>query len=176
MFFGFRLTLRSRRDGRLLFTIPLAWRLLLAAIAAFVLFALLATSAPAEVFRARNLAPLLFALCALLAAAYEEQWVFDRRRDLVLRRQGLWPLAWSRRLAISRLKQVGLEPLVRGRPQGSSPRGRRRALTILQLVDVEDRVYRLEQFSASLRPRARQQALAIASYCGIAFREEAGGQ
>jgi hypothetical protein len=149
MYCGFRLTLRRLRDGRLALSVPLAWRLLLAAIAGFVLF-------------------------ALLAAAYEEQWVFDRRRDLLLRRQGLWPLCWSRRLPLSRLKQVGLEQLIRGRPHGSA--GRRRALTILQLVDAEDRVYRLEQFSSSLRARAREQALAIASYCGIPFRDEAGGE
>jgi hypothetical protein len=176
MFLGFRLTLRRRRDGRLTLTIPLAWRLLLAAIAGFVIFALFATMRAAEVFSARNIAPLLFALFALLGASYDEQWVFDRRQDLLLRRLGLWPLAWSRRMRISQLKQVGLEQLIRGRQQDSAPRGRRRALTILLLIDSEGRVYRLEQFSASLLGKARQQALAIASYCNIPFRDEAADQ
>ena len=173
--FALRLTLRRLRDGRLALSVPLAWRLLLAVIAAFVLFALLATAPAAELFSVRNLAPLLFALFALLGAAYEERWVFDRRRDLLLRRQGLWLLCRSRRFALSGLKQVGLEQVVRGRPQDSSGRSRR-ALVILQLVDAEDRVFRLEQFNAALRPKAREQALAIASYCGIPFRDEAGGE
>jgi len=174
--FALRLILRRLRDGRLSLSVPLAWRLLLAAIAAFVLFALLATAPAAELFGVRNLAPLLFALCALLGAAYEERWVFDRQQDLLLRRQGLWPLCRSRRFALSGLKQVGLEQVIRGRPQDSSPRARRRTLVILQLVDAEDRVFRLEQFNAALRPKARKQALAIASYCGLPFRDQAGGE
>jgi hypothetical protein len=175
MIFGFRLTLRCLRDGRLILSVPLAWRLLLAAIAGFVLFALLATASASELFGARNVVPLLFALFALLGAAYEERWVFDRRRDQLLRRQGLWPFRWNRRVALSRLKQVCLERVHRGRPQDSSAR-RRRSLTILQLVDAEDRIYRLEQFSYSLQARARAQALAIASYCSIPFRDEAGDE
>jgi hypothetical protein len=176
MLFGFRLTLLRRRDGRLLFTVPLAYRLLLAAIGGFVSFALFATTPAEAVFTARNTVPLLFALLALLGAAYEEQWVFDRRRDLLLRRLGLWPLRWNRRLAISQLRQVGLEQFFRGRPHEMPPKERRRPLTVLVLVDQEDRVYRLEQFSASLHARAREQALAIASYCNIPFRDTAGSE
>jgi len=172
MYFGFRLALRRRRDGRLELAVPLPWRLLLLAIGGLVLLALLATtSAPLSV---RNVVPLLFALLALLGAAYEERWVFDRPRDLLLRRQGLWPVRQSRRLVLSQLKQVGLERLVRGRPADSPARGRRRTLVILQLVDGEGRVYRLEQYSAALHSRAREAGLAIASYCGLPFRDEAG--
>jgi hypothetical protein len=164
---GFRLAWRHSPDGRLILAVPLAYRLLLAAIGVFVLCSLLATSPGGGLFTAGNLAPLLFSLLGLLGAAYEERWVFDRARDLLLRQNGLWPLRFSRRLELARLREVAFEQVARGRQRGA----RQRPLTVLLLLDRDGLIYRLEQFSVSQLPRARRLAQAIASYCGIPFRD-----
>jgi len=178
MLVGFRLVLRKTADGRLLLTVPLHFRVLLAAIGALVLA--LVARVPAEdtqrIFVPQNTLPLIFAGLALLGAAYHERWIFDKPGDAVVHRFGLAWLQRSRSMRISRLQGLVVERFLRGRPAAAGRRSFGRApLSALSLRDQDGRLHRLETYGPAQRSRLEATSGAIAEYCGIPLLQDPPG-
>lgn len=178
MLVGFRLVLRSRSDGRLSLTIPLWYRLLLAAIGALILVALVVSPATEErrIFAPQNTLALIITGLALLGAMYRERWIFDKAADSVIHQFGLVFAHGNRRLRMSELGAVVVERFVKGRldaPSGvpsGTPARRSPAhspMLALSLRAADGRLHRLESYAASQGPRLESVAGALSAYCGL---------
>lgn len=182
MLVGFRLVLRSRPDGRLSLTIPLWYRLLLAAIGALILAAMLASPATEgrRVFVPQNALALIIMGLAFLGAAYRERWLFDKAADSVVHQVGLVFAHGNRRLRMSDLEALVVERFVKGRlnatPHGASARRSlaHTPMLALSLRGADGRAHRLESYAASQGPRLETVARAISAYCDIPRVDEPG--
>jgi hypothetical protein len=180
MFFGFRLSLRRLGDGRLVFSVPPVLRYTLLAIGVIVLAALLLTSPSGlrGVFVWANTIPLALVVLALLGAAYEERWTFDRNADRLLYQYGLIFARGRREHRISELERVETSQFIRG-TMGSRQAPRRslafRPVLTLSLQTKDGRLLRLETYAASQRPKMETAARAIAEYCGLPIESNLSG-
>jgi hypothetical protein len=120
MTLGFRLTLKELPDGRLSLSVPVVYRLLLAAIGLLILLAVVLT-APGEerrLFVPANTVPLIIGFLSLLGGAYHERWSFDRPGDEVTHRFGLAFVGTTRRYKLSELAELELEGIRRNPEAG----------------------------------------------------------
>lgn len=107
------LVLKSRRDGGLVYSIPLWYRLAMLAMATVLVGAVVvAGGTPGP------LGWIALAL-AVLAALYEERWVLEPKAGLLRHRFGLLVLARSLSLPFDRIEAFRLRSFVRGSVPGS---------------------------------------------------------
>ena len=180
MIAGFRLSLRRLADGRLSLAIPPWFRLLLVGIGVILLFALLATSPDGigGIFDRANIVPLVLCAVSLLGAAYREQWLFDRSRDLLTHTAGIFSLGTRSTMSLSQLQEVEVGQFIRGRlhaPADTKPGLLSRPVLTLSLYGKDGEEHRLEFYSFSQRAKVLEYALAISSYCGIGMIDQTTG-
>lgn len=183
MLLGFRLVLHTTADDRLILSVPLWYKLLLAGIGGLIVTAMILVPPEGQtrVFVPQNTLPLIIAGLSFLGAAYRERWIFDKVGDALTHQYGLAFLWRSRNLRISELQAVSVERFVKGRldPGAAAPR---RSLGFTPLLAMSLRaadgsLHRLESYSASQRQRLAATSRAIAAYCGIPLLgEEALGR
>jgi hypothetical protein len=111
----YRLHLEKRSDGVVRLRLGWGWRVFFLAVTVAVVVALVQEG------RLGGLLPVI-GLVSLLAALFEESWLFDPASDLVENRVGLLFLARLRRYRISNLRSI----LVRTRAQADPDRERGR--------------------------------------------------
>ena len=124
------LVLKSGREGRLVYSIPLWYRLSMIVMAAVLVAAAFASGgAPG---------PLGWAalVLAILAALYEERWILDPGAGLLRHRFGLLVLARSVALPFDRIEAFRLRSFVRGSVPGS---GEEAAIKRDALASADDR-------------------------------------
>jgi len=179
MLAGFRLVLRRPADGRLVLTVPVSYKLLLAAIGAVIVTFLVVVPPEGQrsIFVSQNTLPLIVSGLAFLGAAYHERWVFDKAGDAVIHQWGLFFLHRDRRLAISQLQGLAVGQFVKGRlertaTETAAPSPTRRSLFYTPVLTMSLRtkdgtLHRLESYGASHRPRLEAAAEAIARYCEL---------
>lgn len=171
---GFRLALKRLPDGRLVFSVPLTFKLLLLAIGILILVSLIVT-APEQwggIFVGANTAPLIICLLSFLGAAYHERWIFDRKHDRIIYQLGIIILHSNRLHRISRLERVEVSWFVKGKSGSAQPARRGfgfRTILTLSLEMKDGKVLRLENYRGSQRLKVEATARAIARYCGIRY-------
>lgn len=170
MLWSSRLNLQELGDRRLVLRIPLGFKLLLLGIAVIIFSSIAFTSAGSRIFDRSNTLPLLLCAFSLLAAAYQEQWIFDRENDLLRSRFGVFPLFRTKRIKISELEAVSLNRFVRGNlppTSGGKRRMLQRDLLSLTLIRRDGRILRMETYRTFEQEKIKQMAGRIADYCGI---------
>ncbi|MBN2552788.1 MAG: hypothetical protein JXB06_08450 [Spirochaetales bacterium] len=171
---GFRLHLKHRADGRVFFTIPLGYKILLLAIGLLILVSLIVTPEPGagNIFIRENTIPLIICLFSLLGAAYHECWIFDRKLGRVTYQNGLIALHSNRVYRIEDLEGVEVSQFVRGKA-GSAQQVRRtaalRPIVTLSLQTGDGRSLRLENYRPSQIGKVEATGRAIAEHCGIPY-------
>jgi hypothetical protein len=108
------LTLRTRRDGTLVYAIPLWYRLVMAAILALIVAGVaIAGGAP-------SVAAWVFIVLSAVAALYEESWTVDAGGGALRHRYGVMPIL--RHLSVGRenIEGFALTAFVRGSLPGGS--------------------------------------------------------
>jgi hypothetical protein len=118
------LTLRARRDGKLVYAIPLPFRAAMAAIAALLAAALLMDGRDPGIGGWASLS------IAALGALYEERWSFDPGAGQVSHRVGLVLLARRTTIALGDIASFRIEPFVRGTVPGSADEERENAAAL----------------------------------------------
>jgi hypothetical protein len=188
MTLGFRLTLKRLRDGRLIFSVPVFYRALLAAIGLLILLSMILTAPEGDtrLFAPANTVPLIICFLSFLGAAYHERWLFNAPQDSVTHQYGLLFAHSNRRYRISQMSRIQLEQFTKGHLPGPLPgdlSGRSPAaagipprrgfffrvsqVLTLTLHDKDGTVHRLETYTASQRPKMLDAARAIADYCRL---------
>ncbi len=170
MFWSSRLNLQELSDRRIVLRIPVGFKLLLLGIAVIIFSSIIFTSAGGRMFDRANTLPLLLCAFSLLAAAYQEQWIFDRDNDLLKSQFGIFPLFRTKRIKISELEVVSLNRFVRGNlppTSGGKRRMLQRDLLSLTLVRRDGQIIRIETYRAFEQEKIKQMAGRIADYCGI---------
>jgi hypothetical protein len=180
------LALRERRDGALVASVPIAYRIAAASALVALSCALLPGPAPPGA-----LGWIVLGLVAL-ATLYEERWVFDPSSGRVSHRVGLLVLARKRSIALGDLARVRVAPFVRGTVPGSADEssenaaalsgariddsGRKRALFkrhyLCILLETDDgSLYFVDAGSARKGDDIRARAARIAAACGVSLEE-----
>jgi len=123
---GFRLQLKHRPDGRLVFTIPVGYKLLLLVIGLLILISLLVTreEGGGSIFIRENTIPLIICLISLLGAAYHECWIFDKAEGRVIHENGLIALHGSKVYGFEDLDRIEVSRFVKGKAGTSRQKSR----------------------------------------------------
>ena len=178
------LVLVEKRDGRLVYAIPLWFRILMAAIALLVVASFAVSGEPPGVVGWIVLA------AVALAALYEERWTFDAGRGLVSHRAGLLVVARTTEIGLASVERFRAEPFVRGTIPGTEDERAEnaRALSGDSSGDLgqKRRSYKKayirlvcegsdgSRWLVNMVPDRRREAIfavasRIASYCGVEF-------
>jgi hypothetical protein len=169
---GFRLQLKRHPDGRLIFAIPIGYKLLLLLIGLLILISLFVTRAESggRIFIRENTIPLIICLISLLGAAYHERWIFDKAESQIVHQNGLIVLHSNRIYRIADLERVEVSQFIGGKA-GATVHIKRsialRPIITLSLRTKDGRSLRLENFRFSHRARVEATAREIAGYCRI---------
>jgi hypothetical protein len=107
------LVLRAIGDRKLVYEIPLWYRIMMIAILGILLFALSQSEGTP------GLLGWIFLILTVLAAVYEERWTFDAETRQIRHRFGLLFAARSLRLSMDSVSAFRLQPYVRGTLPGS---------------------------------------------------------
>jgi len=174
---GFRLRLKKLSDGRLMFSIPIGYKILLLAIGVLILISLIVTRAEGggSLFIRENTIPLIICFLSLMGAAYHECWIFDSEAGQVIHQNGLIGLHSNKVSRIGDLDRVEVSQFIRGKV-GSAMRGKRsiafRPIITLSLQTRDGRSLRLENYRFSHRRKVEATARSIAEYCGISYQNQ----
>ena len=177
---GFRLQLKIPGDGRLLFTIPMGYKILLLFIGLLILISLIVTRSEAgqSIFIRENTIPLILCLVSLLGAAYHECWIFDKEVKQIIHQNGLIALHTNKVHRFEDLDCVELSQFIKGKA-GSAVLAKRslamRPIITLSLQRKDGERIRLENYRLSHRRKVENTARSIADYCGVAFRNQVSG-
>lgn len=174
---GFRLQLKKLSDGRLMFSIPAGYKILLLVIGVLILISLIVTreEGGGSIFIRENTIPLIICFLSLMGAAYHECWIFDREGGQVIHQNGLIGLHSNKVYSIDDLDRVEASQFIRGRV-GSTMQVKRsiafRPIITLSLQTRDGRSLRLENYRFSHRRKVADTARAIAEYCGISYQNQ----
>jgi hypothetical protein len=177
---GFRLQLRRPADGRLLFTIPVGYKILLLFIGLLILVSLIVTRAESgeSIFIRENTIPLIICLVSLLGAAYHECWIFDNDLRQIIHQNGLIALHSNRVYRFEDLDVVEISQFIKGK-SGSAAQARRslaiRPIITLSLQTKDGDRIRLENYRFSHRRKVEAAARSIAEHCGVSYRNQISG-
>lgn len=180
------LRLRRTKNGRLVYSIPLWYRICMAALALVVAGSILTLPG-----RPAPLAWIILVIVAL-AGLYEERWSFDAEARRVSHRSGLLFAARTLRIPFDEVEEFRLLAHVRGTIPGSEDERERNIAAlaagrpddsskkrssfkkpyILIVFDASDgRRYVLDRMGARSAARLRYVTAQIAEHCGKPFRE-----
>jgi len=171
---GFRLQLKQLPDGRLIFTIPLGYKILLFLIGLLIFVSLIITrqEGSSSIFVRVNTIPLIVCLLAFLGSAYHERWIFDREQDQVIYQHGIFVLHSNRAYQMSSFERVEIALFIKGisRSGRISERsiGNRSRLT-LSLRMQDGITHRVEIYRVSQKQHVERAASIISEYCRIPF-------
>lgn len=174
---GFRLQLKKLSDGRLMFSIPVGYKILLLLIGVLILISLIVTreEGGGSIFIRENTIPLIICFLSLMGAAYHECWIFDREGGQVIHQNGLIGLHSNKMYRIEDLDRVEVSQFIRGRA-GSTMQVKRsiafRPIITLSLQTRDGRSLRLENYRFSHRNKVTTTARTIAEYCGISYQNQ----
>jgi len=173
---GFRLKLKKLSDGRLMFSIPIGYKLLLLLIGMLILISLIVTREEdgGSIFVRENTIPLVICFLSLLGAAYHECWIFDKDREQIIHQNGLIAFHSNRTYSFDDFVQLDVSSRqgTSGAPAGSGKTAhgfsRRSGLNLI-LQARDGKGYHLEMYRASKQKKVGAIAREIAEYCGLGF-------
>ncbi len=167
-----RFSLRRLESGRLALLMPLRVRILPALVSGWLLYVLVGAGGATGL---RAVALSIFALC-LLAALYDDRWVFDGNKKKVTRRFGLPFAARETSLDMASLRRVIVGGrIVSGGRSGSDaerPRCGAGSFASLCLEDAAGNRHRLERYVGSRAGELRAVAAEIAAFCALPLEDQ----
>lgn len=171
---GFRLQLKKLSDGRLVFTIPIGYKLLLLIIGLLILISLLVTrdEGGGSIFIRENTIPLIIAVISLLGAAYHECWIFDKAAGQVIHQNGLIAIHSNKVYRIEDLERIEISQFVKGKAGDSRTVKRsigNRSMLTLSLHMKDGITHRVEIYRVSQKQHVEMAASIISEYCRIPF-------
>lgn len=158
----FNPVLREVSERRLVYSTSVAFRVVFAVIAVFLIVSV----------RQPNVIVVIFLTLSVFGALYLERWVFDKERNLFEKNVGLLFLHTRKRLPLDRLQRVVLREV--GPAHHERPRMVRaisRAAAILSVVDRDGKSYGLDMVKGSSMQETRNSAVKLARFCGIPFED-----
>jgi len=174
---GFRLHLKQLPDGRLIFTIPIGYKLLLFFIGLLILVSLIITRQEdsGSIFIRENTIPLIICFLSLLGAAYHERWIFDKEQDQVIHQNGISALHSNKVYRITDLDRIEISRFTKRIPSASRVSEKSfagRVVLALVLHAKDGRIHRLETYRISHSSQIGTTARQIAEYCEIPFSDQ----
>jgi len=180
------LSLRSTRDGRLVYGIPLWYRIVMGLILAVVAAALFSSGDEP------GAAGWIVLALTLVSFLYDERWAFDEGARLVRYRSGLLIAARRSEISFDALTAIALKPFVRGTIPGSKDEAdeNKAALEggrgddgnfklaffkkpyLCLVLEAEDGArYFVDAVPARKLPAFKEKAAKIAAFCGKSLVE-----
>ncbi len=176
---GFRLHLKKLPDGRLIFTIPFAYKFLLLLIGLLILLSLIFARQEegTSIFIRQNTIPLVICFLSFLGAAYHECWIFDKEQDQVIYQHGISSLHSNKVYGFSDFERIEIRRLgTGGDEQNRTDRGRisLRQMWTLLLLEKNGRVHKMETYKRSQLQQAEKITRTISAYCRISMKNPGG--
>jgi hypothetical protein len=177
---GFRLQLKRPADGRLVFTIPIGYKILLLFIGLLILISLIVTRSESgeSIFIRENTIPLIICVVSLLGAAYHECWIFDNNVKHIIHQNGLIALHSNRVYRFEDLDCVEIAQFIKGK-SGAAALPKRsiafRPIITLTLQMKDGGRIRLENYRLAHLRKVEATARSIAEYCGAIYRNQVSG-
>jgi hypothetical protein len=180
------LALRPTGSDRLVYAIPIWYRVLMAAITVFIILSMVLTE------DAPNLSGWIVLALVVAGGLFEESWVADRDKGELLHRAGFLVAARSTRLPLAEIERFRLVPFARGTVPGSEEekidneetlkgnraddKGRKRfwhrkPLVCLVVSCVDGTEYLLNLMQARRADELRSIGRRLASHCDRPFVE-----
>jgi hypothetical protein len=188
------LQLKNDASGKLIYSVPLWYRIITAIMLAAVVSALVSSG------EAPSLVAWLILVLLFLGLFYVERWTADPSDRSLLHSSGIWPLAKTTSIGFDELKGFRLSAFARGTVQGSAEEKaeQARAYAIMEgrdkpdagvksilgmghrkpyihlVVDlVEERAYLVDSLPARRAARLKKVGAAFAEACKTQFESEA---
>ena len=172
--FRIRLALKTVGEDRLEYGIAPGFRILFFLISGVIIFSLFYTQTEG-LFRPPNLIPIVLTLLCLIAALYNERWIFDRTGNTVVQQTGLIMIYRSKRLKLEALRAIELSGFRMGEVAKSGKGGLfNRTLVTLALHDTDGKIHKLDIVKAVHLKEIRLAAQQLADFCGIPLEDKAG--
>jgi hypothetical protein len=175
MIIGFRLRLRHLPDGRLSFSIPLGYKLLLFLIGLLILISLIITRQEegSSIFIRENTIPLVICFLSFLGAAYHERWIFDKEQGQIIHQNGIFALHSNKEYAFSDFERIEIAQL--GIPVEEQNKTMIRKMSFrpmwsLLLKEKTGRIHKVETYKRSQLQHAEMVANTISKYCRISYK------
>ena len=178
---GFRLQLKRLPDGRLKFTIPVGYKILLLGIGLLILISVIVTrkEGGGSIFIRENTIPLIICLLSLMGAAYHECWIFDKGKGQIIHQNGLIVFHSNKIYGIGDFDRIEVSRRIAGASSGGGRTerlvGGRFGLNLI-LQGRDGRGYRLEAYRTSQRKKVGSTGREIAEYCGLGFVDHSASQ
>ena len=172
---GFRLKLKKLSDGRLMFSIPIGYKLLLLFIGMLILISLIVTREEdgGSIFVRENTIPLIMAVISLLGAAYHERWIFDKNREQITHQNGLIVLHSSKIYGIGYFDRIDVSRMgMAGRNETSNLTAKMpvRRIWALSIIEKTGKVRTIEIYRRLQLSRAERDASTLSDYCDLSLR------
>ncbi|MBA7572076.1 hypothetical protein ES708_13851 [subsurface metagenome] len=172
---GFRLKLKHLSDGRLFFTIPLGYKLLLFLIGLLILISLIITRQEGlgSIFVRENTIPLIICFLSFLGAAYHERWIFDKKQNQIVHQNGIFALHRNKVYGFSDFERIEITQLgMIGAEQNKTIIGKMsfRPVWSLLLIEKTGRIHKVETYKRSQLQHAERIASTISAYCRISLK------
>jgi hypothetical protein len=148
------LTIKRRGSDRIEYSVSLAYRIIFGAISVLLLAAL--ASAAQRLFDRSNTVAYVLLLASVVAALYEERWLFSR--DGLEYRVGIVGLARHRRWAVAQARCLRL---VEGKQSMGRP------FVSLSLTLAQGKPYRIDMARGAAGDRLREMAQDVSRLCDI---------
>ena len=181
--FRMRFILKEKGNGVMEYAISIVFRIVFAAIALFILIAIISLASSDPDSETSNAVPIIiFVICAA-AALYNESWIFNRGKQTLERRLGLlfiykrnsYSLDNFERVVITGSKEPAGEKDDEDRPKllgfgKGIPSGR--GFGVLLLEDKDENLLKLDMVKKRHLNEIRFTAKKIAEFCGISLIDE----
>jgi hypothetical protein len=128
------LSLKKTADGRLVYGIPLWYRIMTGAMIALVLGGMLTTA------DSPSLIAWLILILLALGTLYEEIWIVDPKAGTIRHLDGIWPIARASVLSFDDVEEFALGAFARGTVPGSTEESadKDRAFDMMNHKDTQD--------------------------------------
>jgi hypothetical protein len=172
---GFRLRLKKLSDGRLMFSIPVRYKILLLGIGLLILVSLIVTRAEGggSIFIRQNAIPLIICFLSLMGAAYHECWIFDKNQGQIIHQNGLIVFHSNHSYRIEDFKQIEVSRMgMAGRNETSNLTAKMpvRRIWALSIIEKTGKVRTIEIYRRLQLSRAERDASTLSDYCDLSLR------
>ena len=177
----FNPNLKEKDPDKLVYSTPIAFRIVFLAIAAIIIFGV-STASDGPFFARFNGLSLIIILVCLLAALYLERWIFDKKTNQFERNLGIYFFYARKKIPLDKLEKVILRELgVKRNNSNTSKNAGMGLLTrvvrrtaMLSIEDKDGDIYKLDIVKGGSVQVARRSAEILSAFCEIPLDDDLG--
>ena len=165
------MALKKLSDERLVFSMPLSYKILSSFIALvfFILILFFSSNSPDEALLS-NIVPFIIFLVSVLSALYHEKWIFDKKSNCITYQFGLVFLYKSKLFKFQDIRHLELIQSTKGKEEkvlNNSTKFSSKRINLLALRMKDDKLLKIEFYGSNLK--MEPVAISIAAHCSLSI-------